>query len=73
MWLKVNIPAFKAIRLTNGYTQKELAKRAGVSTSMISQIEHGKRCPGPKAGKKIADFLEVPMEAIFFIQGIDES
>ena len=73
MWLKVHTDALKAIRIKSGYSQKELAKRTRISPSMMSQIEAGKRCPSPKAGKRIADYLDVPMEAIFYIQGLDES
>lgn len=45
----------KALRGKHGLSQKELAKKVGVSTQRISQAENGALCP--KLASKIADCL----------------
>ena len=68
IWLKTNIPALKVIRMTSGMSQRELAHRANLAHTTILRIEKGERNASPKTGKKIAEALGVPMQAIFFIQ-----
>ena len=70
--MKVNTAALSVLREKQGLTQKRLAREVDVSASMISLIENGKRNPSPKIGKRIANTLEVPMEAIFFFHDLDE-
>lgn len=40
-------------------SQKELAKRSGVSQENISRIENGKRVIGEKVAKKLAKPLKI--------------
>ena len=67
MWLETNRPALIAFRIKSGYSQREFAKQLGVAHTTIMRIEKGERNASPKLGKKIADLLGIPMEAIFFI------
>ena len=49
------------LRTERNLKQNELAKRAGLTTSYISQIESGKRTnPSPKTMEKIAQALSIP-------------
>lgn len=56
----------KRIRDEQEITGIELARRVGVSHSMIYMIENGDRNPGMKLAKKIADVLGKSIEEIFF-------
>jgi len=51
------IDSIRQIRLKLGITQKRLADIAGVSASMINQIESGRSTPGYDTAKKIFDGL----------------
>ena len=51
------IDSIKQIRLKIGITQKKLAAMAGVSTSMINQIESGRSQPSYETAKRIFDNL----------------
>jgi transcriptional regulator with XRE-family HTH domain len=47
----------KSARLASGLTQRELAGKAGVSQSLVAQIERGERQPGRNALRRFADAL----------------
>jgi len=51
------IDSIKQLRLKIGITQKKLALMAGVSTSMINQIESGRSQPSYETAKRIFDSL----------------
>ncbi len=51
------IDSIKQIRQKIGITQKKLATMAGVSTSMINQIESGRSQPSYETAKKIFESL----------------
>ena len=51
----------KAVRQMHGLSQRELAKRAGVTNGMISLIEQGRVSPSVASLKKVLDGL--PMTA----------
>ena len=51
------VDAIKQMRQKVGITQKKLATMAGVSTSMINQIESGRSQPSYETAKKIFDSL----------------
>jgi predicted transcriptional regulator len=51
------IDTIKQIRTKLGITQKKLASMAGVSTSMINQIESGRSQPSYETAKRIFDNL----------------
>ena len=52
------IESIKQIRLKMGITQKKLALMAGVSTSMINQIESGRSQPSYETAKKYSIILQ---------------
>ena len=66
-WLETNIPALIVLRMKSGYSQRGFSQALGVAHTTIMRIERGDRNASPKLGKKIADLLGIPMEAIFFI------
>jgi len=49
----------RGARGRDNMTQKELAKRSGVSQENISRIENGKRVVGEKLAKKLAKPLKI--------------
>jgi transcriptional regulator with XRE-family HTH domain len=51
----------KEIRIDKGWTQDHLAGLAGISTSFLSQIESGKREPGPDTLLSLSNALGVPI------------
>jgi len=51
------VDSIKQMRIKLGITQKKLAGMAGVSTSMINQIESGRSQPSYDTAKKIFDNL----------------
>ena len=55
----------KALREEKGLTIKKLAELTGCTTSMISQIEHGKSEPSISMLKKIANALQVNIVDFF--------
>ena len=52
-----SIESIKQQRLKINMTQKELANLVGVSTSMINQIESGRRAPSYNTAKRIIEGL----------------
>ena len=55
----------KALREEKGFTIKKLAEKSGCTTSMISQIEHGKSEPSISMLKKLANALNVNIVDFF--------
>jgi transcriptional regulator with XRE-family HTH domain len=51
----------KALRTRQGYSLERLAKAAGVSRAMLSQIEHGQSVPTILLLLKVANSLKVPV------------
>ena len=54
----------RAIRLKQGLSQGDVAKRMNIHRSYISSIERSVRNPSLKVIQKIAKALEVPMEKL---------
>ena len=50
------------LRDQKGWSQSELANRAGVSHVMIGKYERGDATPSLEVAKKIADTLEVSLD-----------
>ena len=50
----------KQIRKNRSFSQAQLARIAGISQSMLSDIENGKVSPTVRVFKKIAKALDVP-------------
>lgn len=65
--MRVLPEALKAWRSERGWSQKELAERAGVSPTLIAMIETGERQPSRLNADDIAKALDVPLEAVAFV------
>lgn len=63
----------KEYRKARGITAKELAKAVGTSRSNISMIEIGLRKADLDLAKRIADYFETTIEAIFFAEDCHET
>ena len=55
----------KVRRKRNGLTQADLAKKIGVSTSFITEIETVRKAPSFSTVEKIAEVLETPAWTLF--------
>ncbi|APZ44164.1 cupin domain-containing protein [Acidihalobacter ferrooxydans] len=55
------------LRKQYGFSQRELAKQAGVTNGMISQIEQGRASPSVGSLKRILDCMGLSL-AVFFTQ-----
>ena len=55
----------KSLREAHGLSQRELAKRAGVSNAIISMIEQNRTSPSIATMKKILTGLNMPLSAFF--------
>lgn len=56
--------ALRGARYREGLSQKELAKRTGISQDNISKMENGKRVIGEKVAKKLAKSLRIDFELL---------
>lgn len=54
----------RGARFREGLTQKELAKRSGISQENISKMENGKRPIGIKVAKKLANVLNIDFKLL---------
>lgn len=55
----------KLIKFRNKKTQKEMAKRYGVTQQIWSRWENGVRTPKVETMKRLEDDIGIPMEIIF--------
>jgi len=55
----------RALRKKNGWTQVELAELLGIDRSYLSEIEAGKKDPGLRILKAIADGFELTLSQLF--------
>lgn len=56
----------KKKRLEKNIKQRELAKKAGMSNTFLSDIENGRLEPSIKTLGKIADALEIDIKKFFW-------
>jgi len=54
----------KNLRAAKGLSMRDLCKLSGVADAYISQIETGKRNPGPEVVKKLSEALKI--DQIYF-------
>jgi transcriptional regulator with XRE-family HTH domain len=54
----------KAVRTSQGLTQEEVAARAGLHPTYISDIERGARNPSWDAVARLAEGMDVPLSMI---------
>jgi putative transcriptional regulator len=71
--VKTNLQILISSRIQHGFSQRELAKATGISSSLISLIEKGERNPSPNTAKKICVALDKKFEEIFFTQSVNKS
>lgn len=57
--------ALRAVRKEKDWTQEELAHRAGLTTTYVSQIERGLKSPSLRSLGKIADALGITLSTFF--------
>lgn len=68
MTRQVDIPAsVRAARSARGWTQRDLARRSGLSHTAIAKIEHGDISPTVATLQKIAGSLELSIAALVSI------
>jgi transcriptional regulator with XRE-family HTH domain len=70
---EVMMLSLKDVREKRGYTQPELAEKVGVSQSLISQMEQGKKNGSVSTNMKLATFLGVSVEAILHASEFTQS
>lgn len=58
----------KTYRFKRGLFQRDVAKGVGILPTTYSLIETGRRTTTCKTAKKIADFLDVPLEDAFVFE-----
>jgi len=68
----LNREALISMRLLAGFSQAELARRAGVSQGHISELEKEgtKKNAGPATIKKLAEALGVPVGALMNVSAV---
>jgi transcriptional regulator with XRE-family HTH domain len=64
MRVTVNRFALADLRVKDGQSMRELARRAGISAPTLSNIEAGKRNAGPAVRKRLALALNVRVSSI---------
>ena len=57
MIIKADVEMLKDMRMKQGWSQRELAVKAGINHSTISRIEKGGRVPSPLIAHKICSAL----------------
>ncbi len=60
---------FKWLRATLDLTQKELAKRAGLTPGFVSQVEMGRRSPRLNSLLRVSKATGIPIEVILVMGG----
>lgn len=63
----------RGLRRLKCFTQKNMADRLGISVSMLSNIERGKKYPNIDLLKKMTEILQVPQEELFVLPPVEES
>ena len=58
---------FARARVYGGFSQRELARRAGLSHAYISLIERSLKSVSPGTAKQISEILDKPMDELFII------
>jgi len=64
MTLHIDIRELQKARISKGYSQRALARAAGVSSIVVNSLEQEKTTPRPNTLKKLCDALEVDIMEI---------
>lgn len=59
--------AIKELRKEKGLSQRDLAEKAGLTQTSLSQIESGVKRPNPSTIKKITDFFGISETVIYIL------
>ncbi|OCT12532.1 hypothetical protein A8709_32440 [Paenibacillus pectinilyticus] len=68
-----DIALLNELLLKKGFTQRGLGREINISEVYAHQVLNGKRNPGPKIAKDIAEALNVEFDDIFFINNACKS
>lgn len=66
--IKAKREQFAKARIMLGWSQRELAKRAGLSHAYISLIERSRKTVGPNAALRLSHLLGLELEELFTIE-----
>lgn len=58
---------FKSLRISNGYTQADVASKLGVTIPTVSVWERGLSSPSPRYIPQLAELFDVPKKEIFLL------
>ncbi|MBE6089888.1 MAG: helix-turn-helix transcriptional regulator [Clostridium beijerinckii] len=61
----------KAYRILKGVKQEDIAEILGITLTTYSKKETGKTQFSLQEAKKISDYLNVPIEQLFFAKGVN--
>lgn len=61
------LDTFKSLRISNGYTQADLASKLGVTIPTVSVWERGLSSPSPRYIPQLAELFNVPKKEIFLL------
>lgn len=64
MTTSVDVKEIQKARLRKGYSQRELARMAGVSSIAVNYLEHQKSVPRPSTLKKICTVLDLDITEV---------
>lgn len=59
MTMHIDVKELQRARISQGYSQRALARAAGVSSIVINNLEQGRGIPRPNTMKKICDALGI--------------
>ncbi|MBF1009237.1 MAG: helix-turn-helix transcriptional regulator [Lachnospiraceae bacterium] len=57
----------RSIRVSKGISQEQLANSVGITRQYLSEVENSKKIPSIKLAYLIANYLEEPVENIFYL------
>ncbi len=64
MKIIVNVKEFQKARIKKGYSQRELARQAGVSSLTVNYLEQNKSIPRPATLSKLCTALDLDITEI---------
>lgn len=59
------VSALRILRVSAGYSQRELASACGLQRPTVTDIENGLQTPRPQTAAKIAAALQQPVGIVF--------
>lgn len=68
-----DIALLNELILKKGFTQRGFGREINISEPYAHQVLNGKRNPGPKIAKNMADALGESFDSIFFIESACKS